>query len=208
MDRHERWVLEVVVSLRHPLRALFDSPEGTVEWFNRAHHGLAPAEMVALLRRLLADGLIYLSPGRDAELHDVGEELRRLIEVPWSGPWFRSTFYGLTAKGGAAWEAVARPNWNRYIDASFGTDPDDAEVICADAARAEGYVFSPFQDWPPIQGSVRRDRLEPWDATYWKQLPVGHRLRYDYAQDANVVRDQVRRAFYDDANDWFVRDAE
>ena len=33
--------------------------------------------------------------------------------------------YGLTAQGGAAWEAVACPDWNRYIDECYG-DTDSA----------------------------------------------------------------------------------
>jgi hypothetical protein len=41
-----------------------------------------------------------------------------------------------------AWETVAHPDWVRYIDASYGSDPFDAEVICPDPIRLNEYVFS------------------------------------------------------------------
>ena len=31
-----------------------------------------------------------------------------------------------------------------------------------------------------IPGSKHWDVLRPWQATYWKELPVGHRLRFNY----------------------------
>jgi hypothetical protein len=32
----------------------------------------------------------------------------------------------------------------------------------------------------PVPGSKHWDVLEPWQATYWKVLPLGHRMRFSY----------------------------
>jgi hypothetical protein len=211
MNRQERWILEAACTLAQPVRALIG--EGVEEWFNRPHHGLDPAGVVNVLRKLLREGLIVLFPGQGGDaLIETEDELRRLLEGDYRAPPFKATYYGLTAAGGAAWEEVARPDWDRYIDVSFGTDPDEGEVICADPARAEDYVFSPHQEHAPLPDSIRRDRLEPWPATYWKTLPMGHRLRflYDpnhrvdaaYGSDSRVSR----QAWLEDANRWFTPD--
>ena len=167
--------------------------------------------VATVLRKLLREKLIVLSRGHGgAPLFDDEEELRRLVEVDYRGPLFKTTYYGLTTEGGAAWENVARPDWDRYLDVSFGTDPDEGEVIGVDSARAESYIFSPYQEHPPLAGSVRRDRLEPWPATYWKTLPLGHRIRFLYDPNSSVqpaygtdARAKML-ALLDDADRWFT----
>ena len=196
--------------MKSPIRAL--TGDGVEEWFNRRHHGLAPTAVAEVLRKLLGEGLILLSSESGEPLLENDEELRRLVEVEYRGPLFKTTYYGLTAAGGAAWEAVACPDWDRYIDHSVGTDPDEGEVICADPARAERYVFSPYQENPPLADGIRRDRLEPWPATYWKTLPLGHRIRFLYDSNNPVGQEYgsdawvKRRAWLEDANRWFTHD--
>jgi hypothetical protein len=162
---------------------------------------------------LLRQRLIVLSLRGGEALPDYHEELRRLAEDAYHDPRGTPVYYGLTAAGGAAWEEVARPDWDRYIDSSFGIDPDEGEVICADPARAEGFVFSPYQEHPPLADSLRRDRLEPWPATYWKTLPSGHRIAFRY-DSTRPVRQELgtdgwvkQRAWREDVNHWFTPDA-
>jgi len=211
MNHHERWILEAACTLRYPIRAL--TGEGVQERFNRRHHGLDPTGVASVLRKLLRENLIVLSRGHgEAPLFDDDEELRRLVEVEYRGPLFKTTYYGLTADGGAVWESVACPDWDRYLDVSFGTDPNDGEVISVDSARADGYVFSPYQEHPPLAGSVRRDRVESWPATYWKTLPLGHRIRFLYDPNNSIEPEYgsdargKMLAWLDDANRWFMRD--
>lgn len=181
--------------------------------FNRRHHGLDRRGVAEVLRKLLRDGLIVLSPGRGgAALFDNDEELRRLVEVEHAGRLYKTTYYALTAAGGALWEEVAWPDWNRYLDVSFGLDPDEGEVICADPSRADKYVFSPYQENLPLADSIRRDRLEPWKATYWKTLPLGHRIRFLY-DSANRITPEYgsdawvgRSAWLEDADRWYTAD--
>ena len=210
MNRHERWILEAACTLKQPLRAL--AADGLEDWFNRPHHGLDLIGVAKVLRQLLREKLVVLSPGRGEALFEDEDEIRRLVEVEHRGPLFKTTYYGLTAAGGAAWEAAARPDWDRYIDISFGTDPDEGEVICADPTRADRFVLSPYQQHLPLPDSVRRDRLQPWPATYWKTLPLGHRVRFLY-DSGNPIEPKYGsntwvkwRAWLEDANHWFTHD--
>jgi hypothetical protein len=86
------------------------------------------------------------------------------------------------------------------------------KVVGADLARADDYLFSPYQQHPPTPDSIRRDRLEPWPATYWKVLPVGHRIRFAYDPDRIVTLEYGSgvwlrsRDWLEDVNHWFTRD--
>jgi hypothetical protein len=210
MKREERWILEAAVTFTLPIRAL--TSDHLEALLNRGHHGLDPTGVANTLRHLLRENLIVLAPREGEARLDDEEELRQLVEVAYRGRLSKTTYYELTAAGGAAWEQVARPNWERYIDASFRIDPDEGEVICADPARAEWYAFSPHQESAPLADSIRRDRLEPWPATYWKTLPVGHRIRFRYDSERPVHPEygsdawDKRIAWMDEANDWFAPD--
>jgi hypothetical protein len=212
MNRHERWILEAAVDSKLSLRALTACNVG--EFLNRPHHGLDHRGVADVIWQLLRQGLIVVFAGEEEILYPDKEELRQVIEGDRRGPASNTTSYALTASGGTAWEKVALPDWGRYIDASFGADPNDAEVICADLARLDAYVFSPHQQHCPIPQSIRRDRLEPWQATYWKMLPVGHRVRFVYEAGAPVQEQYgsdawlKQRAWMRDLDNWFTPDRE
>jgi hypothetical protein len=212
MDQDERWILEAAIELKLRLRDLIGAK--LQERLNRPHHGLDAAGVASVLQRLIRKGYIALFRGVEEELTEGRDPLLWLAEHgdddgDDDGPR-RGTAYGLTLSGGVAWEGVAHPNWSRFIDASFGCDPFEAEVICADPIRLNEYVFSKYQVFRPIPESLRRDRLEPWPATYWKMLPLGHRFRfaYDPAQEINRVCSSgllhERYSWLKDANGWFT----
>ena len=210
MDEHERWVLEAAVDLKLPVRVITGPDAG--QRLNRPHHGLDPEGVIEVLRRLLRQGAIALFRDGQDQHHQAEEDLRAVVEQGHAGPSPPgSCFYGLTASGGELWEAVAQPAWARYLDASYGIDPNDAEVICADPVRLNHYVSSKYQQYRPISGTVCRDHVKPWQATYWKMLPLGHRIRYSYDPDDRSRPQGIgnylleRAAWYQEANEWFIR---
>ena len=210
MDEHERWVLEAAVDWKLPVRVITGPDAG--QRLNRAHHGLDPEGVIEVLRGLLRQGAIALFRDGQGQHHQTEEALRAAVEQGDAGPSPPgSFFYGLTPSGGELWEAVAQPDWARYIDASYGIDPNDAEVICADPVRLNDYVSSKYQKCRPISGTVCRDQVKPWQATYWKMLPLGHRIRYSYDPDESsrpqgVGRYRLEQAvWYQEANEWFIR---
>jgi hypothetical protein len=69
------------------------------------------------------------------------------------------------------------------IGPRFGNaEPRDGEIIGSDRNLVEQYdSLSRYDsDISVVPGSEHWDVLQPWQATYWKELPVGHRLRYKY----------------------------
>lgn len=210
MDEHERWVLEAAVEFKLALRDL--TGPNVEQRLNRPHHGLDSGGVGEVLRRLLRQGSIALFRDGQERHHETEDAMRTLVEGGHTGPSQAARYYyGLTPSGGALWEGVARPDWARYIDASYGVDPNDAEVICADPVRLNDYVSSKYQPCRPISGTVCRDQVKPWQATYWKMLPLGHRIRYSYDPDesmrpagiGNYQHEQA--AWYEEANAWFIR---
>jgi hypothetical protein len=179
LDRYELWFLEVVVELRYPTWML-TSPEIELH-LNRSGHGLDLDGVAHVLGRLHRRGLIAYSTheGLDGET---------------------DLYYELTSLGGAAWEQHARPDWNRYLSRSFG---ERAEVIGTDRGRVADYLASPWPFERAIAGTETWDVLEPWKATYWKRLELGHRVRFDYRRQEPKGGEE-RTAWLNDVNRWFT----
>ena len=83
--------------------------------------------------------------------------------------------YGLTAQGGARWESLCRFDWSRFV--SWSSTSHSSELIAPTRELAE-FLFHARQRDPVIRPPVRWDIIRPWEATYWKTLPAGHRVRY------------------------------
>jgi hypothetical protein len=109
MDEAEFWLLDVVVTGRvHLDWLLWEELEVAL---NRPGHGLDPDALLDLVDRLFHDGFIdaYGSPLSD-DREDVSRSLHRTeIEAALHGcgPVMA---YGMTARGGARWEAVTKPD--------------------------------------------------------------------------------------------------
>jgi hypothetical protein len=146
------------------------------------------------LYRLLSSGLIYakneaigsISTHEQIELA-LDEMKSRDIDAVGKE---KLTFYGLTAEGGAQWEAFAAPDWQRYIKVDSRV-PDGSgygmwEVICAAKGRLESYFKSMYFHYPIEMSlaSVEWNYIAPWQATYWKQLEGAYSVRFQ-ARDKN-----------------------
>ena len=94
------------------------------------------------------------------------------------------TSYGLTQEGGAQWEAFAAPDWQKYIARSIQPEDEEGEyemweLTCGDKNWLEAYIESMcfYHQMEVILESVEWDYVTPWQATYWKRLDGGHRVR-------------------------------
>ncbi len=205
--RGEYWLLETVVESLFPVSGLTDSD---FEFsLNKKGHGLTRDALIETLHRLIASGLIYAENKVDAPISTHQQIERALNEPGWQVEpveqmepvdWRTITYYGLTPEGGAQWEAFAAPDWQEYIDASSRLTDDEEgiiwEVICVDKAWLERYFESKcFYDPEEVSlATVEWDYIAPWDATYWKQLEGGHRVRFQEQDEteAQNVRQNVR----------------
>jgi hypothetical protein len=93
--------------------------------------------------------------------------------------------YGLSPLGGAQWETLSSPRWDRFISASYAIDPYEAEIIAQDRQLVQSYFELQHDISSPvgvvIPESLQWDTFHPWQATYWKTLPQACRLRFFYA---------------------------
>jgi len=178
MSRFKDWViLETMVEYRIPLTVLFYDEESYVGQSNRVWHGLSAEQLQQTLASLNDRGLIKYSDvrGRLAE-PDFGKGLNPIL-ADSSG---ERIFVGLTRKGGKAWESFGRPHWCKYYSIDWDDDPCETGTIeFADTALLPNILNVVM--WIGCillepASSVRR--LSPWKATYWKQLPIGHRLSF------------------------------
>ncbi|CBN57159.1 hypothetical protein OSCI_3340002 [Kamptonema sp. PCC 6506] len=91
--------------------------------------------------------------------------------------------YYLTPQGGARWEAMAHPDWNKfsivnflgqfpYEEGFFGTQREIIEQLLA----LEHLIFM----YEHIPGTENWNVLEPWEATYWKTLPRGYYVSCEF----------------------------
>ena len=91
--------------------------------------------------------------------------------------------YGMTSRGGARWEAVAKPDWSRFLDESAGLDPDEVEVAGLDRDRVASHIRR-YTRFAVVPGSERWETLIPWQATYWKTIPRGYRVTVGWPREA------------------------
>jgi hypothetical protein len=158
--------------------------EETMGGINRHWPGLPPRELTEHFFRLWSEGLIECAEGEDEPAIAPDYELARKqfeLENPSSDrPEGVSLTYRLTSQGGDVWANYAGVDWNRFFSSWAGSEFNEWTL---NASVREPIVIalklrevSPL----PIPGTERGQILQPWQATYWKVLPTGNRLRNRY----------------------------
>ena len=190
--RGEYWLLETVVKHEWDICGLID--DDLELHLNKKGHGLTRTALVETLYRLLSSGLIYAESrvnfsDEATDVISTKEQIELVLDERkfWSRVPVEErkvTYYGLTQKGGAQWEAFAAPDWQKYIDAgcyySEGYEYGMWKLICGDKVWLERYFESMcfYNRHEGTLESVERDYIAPWQATYWKQLEEAHRIRF------------------------------
>ncbi len=196
MDRAEYWILDAAVEGMWALGTL--KPDIVQMAFNRPGHGLSYDALIGLLDRLFQRGdLVADRVGRlnweDSHLSvPTREEIVDLLAVV-GGP---DVWYGLTAQGGARWEAVSAPDWERFSDCWWG-DPDWWGAVSADHLRVEQYLSSAKVQSRIVPGSELWEVVTPWQATYWKTLPIGHKVSF------RITKPKRLMPWAEPAADWY-----
>lgn len=128
---------------------------------------------------------------------------RELIECPPDG------YYGLTPKGGLAWESLFQPDWSKYIEQFwFG---EDASLTCVDRRCLQTFfdaVCQPGWFQSPRRETAQWREESPFEATYWKTFPTGHCVEFEYEDAINVEptpRDEEDQAKVHALNDAWHR---
>lgn len=98
--------------------------------------------------------------------------------------------YRLTAEGGRVWEQFVRPNWDRYLRWGSLLDEDNpsgdkcGEVSAATPELAKAFLELAHHLGQKINpGTLQWSEERPWDIRSWKQLPVCHKVNYQFKED-------------------------
>jgi hypothetical protein len=178
MNRGEYWLLDSVVEAWYPLVWLVsDDVEGS---FNKRHHGLERDELVGVLAELFGGGDLLAKRVEKSVTKEFFTPARAEIEAALEGRF--DCLYGLTSQGGARWEEVSQPRWERYVCGWVSGEPQEGEIVGSDRTLVEKYDSLSHYVWDisVVADSRRWEVLQPWQATYWKTLPLGHRVRFSF----------------------------
>jgi len=195
----EWWILNSAALIKFPLTFIVD-PELWVH-YNRRMHGLEPSIILDALEGLFAEGLLEAEQwtSQDVEIH-LGslsrDEIRQALDPETKGELWRAQ-YCLTAKGGAAWEAFARPYWEQFLLEEGRVEEDSMiwNVTAADRKWLEYYrslLSTDNKNEVPATSSIVE--IGPWSPTYWKSLPRGFRIHYRETDETEPYAYSVEEA--------------
>jgi hypothetical protein len=170
MNRAEYWLLSSAV----------ETPQTALEWLpaRRATHGLAAAALANLVQSLFERGDLVAQPMRmqpRPTLHgDAFVPTLAQTRAALAGELHLA--YALTPRGGARWERHARPDWRRYVARTLDIEAQQGSL----ASTSRDLLYEHLEHMQRTQaglllaGSEQWETLMPWEATYWKVLPVAH----------------------------------
>lgn len=176
MDKAEYWLLNAVVDRWCALEWLLAGPpEARVE---RPAAGLTYGKLVDTLRRLFQQKDLV---AQHMVLHPqqvVGDDfVPTLAQLEAALAGEEHLAYRLTTRGGKRWEEYTRPDWNQFIDCRVESE---GKITGYDRSRVQQYLARLHRQHQGavIAGSEQWDTLVPWEPTYWKVLPMAHRVRF------------------------------
>lgn len=195
MTRGEYWLLETAIESAIPVLCL-DS--GNIELFlNKMGHGMDRHLLIRTLSDLLYDGLIQVYTfGHKDEIYTPSLEQISAALDEKSQLGVGGMYYQLTKKGAVMWETFAAPEWNLFIDESYGWDEEMQQdnIGCLISTNqellAKYFKHSNLNGYPVKREHSKWDILRPWQATYWKTLPIGYRVRFEYPPDHEPTIDE------------------
>jgi hypothetical protein len=190
IDKEDLWFLESVAEFGTPLYMLL-LPDVAMALNMSCAHGLSPEALCEKLVLLCERDLIQIRQSADGgQVARTREEITRVLAG--SRPRDPEGFgFQLTARGGRTWEHYARPDWSGYVDSYTRVDPQEGIIHASSREAAEAEFQRCMDDGSteqPIAESKQGEVLVPWRATYWKELPSGYRLRYEWVKRSADVR--------------------
>ena len=195
LSRAEYWLLETVVESKYPLYVVGVGSEDVDQFcLNKPSHGLPATRIIDTLARLFDRGWLVASQCKGDASRPLNRQEIDLAVVQPTSSTAAVWYFGLTKAGGAVWEAFAAPNWDWFLDGRLGAE-DAGEFIGASEEWLKRYFeLVHYLGCRVRPGSEHWDEVRPWQATYWKELPVGYRVRFECTwetPDMEVVPHQV-----------------
>ena len=173
----EAWLLELAVRYWLPICGLNRSNDDLHRWLLRGGHGLSKDDLHQTLRRLFDAGDICATVDEiDAPSFNPTDEQLDAALAGRDG--HRMLRYGMTLQGGARWEFLAKPNWDRFFDRDTVYGERTTQIFAGSRDRLVELIEASEIIWNirVLDPQPKIEVLEPWnDATAWKPLPRGYR---------------------------------
>jgi hypothetical protein len=178
----EAWLLETAVKSFIPLAFLAMTDEEMARMFNHPSHHMTRDELLRTLSSLFRRGELVGSQEVLGDHVPTAQQIHTALVPPvrlpnggifWGSGADAPLFYGLSQAGAARWERMAEPRWERYFELACLED-DTWELVTGSRQRLDELLNST----EPPEGEIEQDILRPWEATYWKTLPSGYRVRF------------------------------
>jgi hypothetical protein len=191
LSRNELWILLSVLSVKMPLSALLHSDEPPCWSFsgiwNCQHHGMTQLEALATIHGLAASGLIEFE-SRERREATASESLSAFMSFLGDHRddycQHSPLYYRLTEQGGSVYESFVRPQWDRFYTFSErfgGPSTESIEFVSASRDAALGVAAKVTESL--CRPSPKIEVLDPWQALYWKSLPLGFQLAMEVSDD-------------------------
>ena len=182
IDKGDYAILYAVLLEEWP--AFLLAEEKTMHGIDRPFPGLTRRELSDHFFRLWSNGLIECSEGESEPPVAADFELAR-EQFEHAENWARpfqdvSIYFRLTDAGGKVWEHFASPDWSKFFSSHIGSGPKEWTLSASSRVPIELARKCRRIRPVPLKGTEKWEILEPWQATYGKELPVGHRLTYQY----------------------------
>lgn len=182
MNKVQYWLLNFVVISMDTLNMLL--PEN-LDYLFYEPQGFTRTMLRDTLNELFQKGDIIARRNVKVEnsSHLSEEFIPNLAEIEAGLVGESTLFYYLTIQGGHRWEAYSKPDWNLYIDIKYTSNKSAKGIITAsNRALIEQYLFLQTYREPIslIKGTEIWNTLTPWHATYWKTLPVGYQVEFQF----------------------------
>lgn len=195
MKYEHYWLIDTAIRCHIPFNWL--SARNLAEMLNRETHKLSDAALLETLLHMFAHGDLYLQlsnrDGRDTALMSPSRSFVEATLYANRDQWLtrqQRVFYGVTLQGAAKWERLSTPQWQKFFEAGYEVDPYQGEIIAAERSTAETLLTMTQYDegiHTVISDSVAWTICQPWQATYWKVLPIAYRVRFTYTPSADTT---------------------
>jgi hypothetical protein len=181
LTRGEYWLLNCVVEAGCPVKFLVS--DDIEELFNKRGHLMERQRLIETLCELHSRGWIKSDRGEIPVLLDSDQIEAALVEEFDSKRDDQGVYFRLTEEGGAAWERFAAPRWDRYLRTRLSFSKSTGAISGATKWRVEKYLSLVHHLGTIVDpNSIVRQVLAPYQATYWKTLPIGYRVEYRYSK--------------------------
>lgn len=116
---------------------------------------------------------------------------QKSVADPYAGRTDLKVRFRLTEKGGETWEAIAKPNWKKFLEGFSDTEgegeglkPSSAELASQDLSLVLAHLGWFREEWTesivygPQFDSINLQFHEEYQALYWKRLPSVYKATF------------------------------